>query len=94
VLDGNVVQGSVMVANEDRSDQAMLWHKRLGHISDKGLYELKKHMMLGDVKSCDIVFYEYCIMGKAHTVKFNRSHHVTQGILDHVDSYCLLEHNL
>lgn len=86
VLDGKVDQGVNCAVTEDRLNEAVLWHRRLGHISDQGLVELKKQQVLGVFKENEAGSCESCIMGKSHRVKFNRSHHKTKAILDYVHS--------
>ncbi|KAL0367537.1 UNVERIFIED_CONTAM: Retrovirus-related Pol polyprotein from transposon TNT 1-94 [Sesamum radiatum] len=49
-----------------------LWHKRLGHMSSKGLYLLHKQGMLKE-KCDDISFCDDCILGKHHRVQFSSS---------------------
>ncbi|KAK9078267.1 hypothetical protein SSX86_002324 [Deinandra increscens subsp. villosa] len=42
LLDGEVQCGQVNVVANDTTSQAIIWHKRLGHISSQGLSELNK----------------------------------------------------
>jgi hypothetical protein len=85
ILEGEAIcerDNSLNVQGEQST--SMLWHKRMGHISEQGMVELKKQEVLGDLKSTSTGFYEYSVLGKAHRVKFTRSKHQTQGILDYV----------
>lgn len=86
LLGGEVVTGAVSVVTNNEKNQAMLWHQRLGHISQQGLIELNKQGVLGNLKNCDFGFCEFCILGKSHRVKFGRSGHVTNGPLDYIHS--------
>ncbi|KAH9736687.1 Integrase catalytic domain-containing protein [Citrus sinensis] len=43
-------------------DKTTLWHLRLGHLSIKGLKELNKQGVLGNVKIGELVFCEECIL--------------------------------
>ncbi|KAK9067917.1 hypothetical protein SSX86_012028 [Deinandra increscens subsp. villosa] len=65
-------------------DMAVIWHNRLGHISSQGLSELNKSQVLGNLRSTDHGFCEYCVLGKSHKVKFSRSSHKTREILDYI----------
>ncbi|KAD7478133.1 hypothetical protein E3N88_01269 [Mikania micrantha] len=83
-LNGEAVTGESSVAMSNTEAKSVLWHQRLGHISDQGLVELKKQHLITGVHDCGIGFCEHCILGKSHKVKFSRSHNSTQGILDYV----------
>ncbi|KAL2233631.1 UNVERIFIED_CONTAM: Retrovirus-related Pol polyprotein from transposon TNT 1-94 [Sesamum indicum] len=50
-------------------DVTSLWHKRLGHISQKGLDFLKRDGVLND-KIDKLDFCDECVMGKQHRVQF------------------------
>ncbi|KAJ0489574.1 putative RNA-directed DNA polymerase [Helianthus annuus] len=82
-LEGDAVSNSVNVV-EDTSSEAMLWHRRMGHISAQGLVELNKHEVFGNLKDCNVGFCEHCVLGKSHRVKFSRSTKFTKGILDYI----------
>ena len=64
----------------------MLWHKRLGHVSERGLQELGKQGLLDYGKPGKMPFCEHCILGKATRLQFKRSIHTTTGILNYVHS--------
>ena len=66
------------------SNRTNLWHKRLGHVSKKGLNELYKRGLHGKEKLKNLECCEHCVYGKSHRVKFRKSVHTTQGILDYV----------
>ncbi|XP_076959476.1 putative mitochondrial protein AtMg00300 [Bidens hawaiensis] len=89
--------GSVYVNlayDKDHSD-AVLWHKRPGHISIQGLVELNKQQVLGKLRSCDIDLCENCVLSKHKRVSFSRGKHPTKGILDyaHSDLWGLAKHD-
>ncbi|KAJ0860808.1 putative RNA-directed DNA polymerase [Helianthus annuus] len=86
MLDCKVVDGVATVASEEGDDEALKWHKRLGHISQQGLIELSKQQVLGDLKNCDISFCECCVLGKQKRVKFSKGKHSSKGVLDYVHS--------
>uniref|UniRef100_A0A803PGK5 GAG-pre-integrase domain-containing protein n=1 Tax=Cannabis sativa TaxID=3483 RepID=A0A803PGK5_CANSA len=60
-------------------------HKRLGHVSERGLYKLNKQGLLGKVKLEHLDFCEYCVLGKACRVKFGTGKRDTEeeGITRH-----------
>ncbi|GJV88435.1 retrovirus-related pol polyprotein from transposon TNT 1-94 [Tanacetum coccineum] len=47
-LDGWAESGEASVGIQEKESLAQVWHKRLGHISEAGLHELKKKEVLGN----------------------------------------------
>ncbi|KAL0456390.1 UNVERIFIED_CONTAM: Retrovirus-related Pol polyprotein from transposon TNT 1-94 [Sesamum latifolium] len=62
----------LLAASAVHSKNSDLWHKRLGHMSSKGLDLLHKQGMLKE-KCDDISFCDDCILGKHHRVQFPSS---------------------
>lgn len=60
--------------------------KRLGHVSEKGLMELKKHGLLGDTTIGALEMCEHCVYGKTTRVSFGRGKHTTKKIFEYVHS--------
>uniref|UniRef100_A0A2N9J4X6 CCHC-type domain-containing protein n=1 Tax=Fagus sylvatica TaxID=28930 RepID=A0A2N9J4X6_FAGSY len=83
---GNTILGGVAAVVESEDDDTLLWHMRLGHISERGMRELHKRNLLTGIKSCKLDFSKYCIMGKQCRVRFKTATHKTKGILDYVHS--------
>ena len=69
VMHGMISKGEMNVA-QDASKE--LWHKRLGHMSEKGLEILAKHY-LPNLKGHPLESCEHCLAGKQHRVSFKRS---------------------
>ena len=67
-------------------DKTTLWHLRLGHLSIKGLKELNKQGVLGNVKIGELVFCEECILGKSTRNNFKKSIYKTSEILLYIHS--------
>ncbi|KAA0067243.1 retrotransposon protein, putative, Ty1-copia sub-class [Cucumis melo var. makuwa] len=86
VLEGTTVSDSVAIASGKITDMSMLWHKRLAHVSERGLQALFQQGLLGGVKNVELPFCEHCIMEKSTRVKFGKGKHTTKGILDYVHS--------
>ncbi|KAL2252662.1 UNVERIFIED_CONTAM: Retrovirus-related Pol polyprotein from transposon TNT 1-94 [Sesamum indicum] len=59
-------------ASVSNCDFTTLWHKRLGHITQKGLDFLKRDGILND-RIDKIDFCDECVMGKQHRVQFPTS---------------------
>ena len=59
-----------MVNTIERDNSSTLWHKRLSHISEKGLNVLAKNKFLSNFKSVKLEKCEYCLAGKQNRVFF------------------------
>jgi hypothetical protein len=71
---------------ESESDCTILWHMRLGRMSERGMLELHKKNLLKGVKTCKLDFCKFYVMGKQNRVQFKTATHKTEGILDYVHS--------
>ncbi|KAH9650990.1 hypothetical protein KPL70_026576 [Citrus sinensis] len=83
VLQGSAVTGDVAVSNQ-KLNKTMLWHMRLGHMSEMGLIELSKQGVLGVDKIEPLKFCEDCVLGKSSRVKFSTGIHNSKGTLDYI----------
>ncbi|KAG8367168.1 hypothetical protein BUALT_Bualt16G0044500 [Buddleja alternifolia] len=61
-LIGCTVIGSISSVESDRT---VLWHRRLGHVSERGLVELSKQGLLAGDKIERLEFCETCVYGKS-----------------------------
>ena len=68
-MQGKICKGETNVAQDATKD---LWHKRLGHISEKGL-EILANDHLPNIKGQPLESCEDCLAGKQHRVSFKRS---------------------
>ena len=59
--------------NAIEDDNSELWHKRLGHMSEKGLQILVKKQLLPGMKNTSLKPCVDCLAGKQHRVAFHRS---------------------
>ena len=86
VLLGKTLTNSAAVANSSKSviDQTNLWHKRLGHISEKGLFYLNKSNVFGKDVISKLEFCENCVLGKQHRLSFKLSNHISKSVLDYI----------
>jgi transposase InsO family protein len=50
-----------------------LWHKRLGHMSEKGLQVLAKKQLLPNIKCTSLMPCTHCLVGKQRRVSFHKS---------------------
>ena len=47
------------------SNRIDLWHKKVGHVSEKGLNELYKRGLLGKEKLGNLEFFKHCVWKKS-----------------------------
>ncbi|PKA49510.1 Retrovirus-related Pol polyprotein from transposon TNT 1-94 [Apostasia shenzhenica] len=85
-LIGKTITGDIAVTSSTDDDDTMLWHARLGHMSERGLLELHNRKLLKGIKSCKIDFCEFCVLGKQCRVKFVTSNKKSKNILEYVHS--------
>ena len=72
----------VNIAQRDSSIE--LWHKRLGHMSEKGLHSLARKDFLPGLKGMTLRPCVDCLAGKQHKIAFRTSTvpHRAKNILD------------
>ncbi|KAL0289766.1 UNVERIFIED_CONTAM: Retrovirus-related Pol polyprotein from transposon TNT 1-94 [Sesamum calycinum] len=84
------VNYDILAASVTDYDKTSLWHKRLGHISLKGLELLQKEGVIVD-KIEKLKFCDECVIGKQHKVQFPASQppnpSSSSSILDYVHAY-------
>jgi hypothetical protein len=83
---GSTILGGVAAVSESEDDDTLLWHMRLGHMSERGMRELHKRNLLAGIRSCKLDFCKYCVVGKQCRVRFKTATHNTKGKLDYVHS--------
>ncbi|KAL5540237.1 hypothetical protein UlMin_044477 [Ulmus minor] len=87
LLQGSTVIGmAVTVLESGKNSLASLWHKRFGHVSERGMHELEKQGLFGSDKLGGLDFCEHCVLGKTTRVKFSKSSHTTMETLGYVHS--------
>lgn len=69
------------------SDKSKLWHKRFGHLSEKGLKFLSKERVVGKYNIQKLTFCEHCVMGKQNRLFLRTWIHNSQNILEYIQSY-------
>ena len=86
VLRGVTVTDEAACVASKICDKGSLWHKRLGHMSEKGLNELSKQNLLDGDQVNKIEFCENCILGKQHRLSFSTAQHTSKQTLEYVHS--------
>ena len=61
------------IAVVDASTDTSLWHRRLGHMSKKGMKMSLSKGKLPELKSIDLDICESCILGKQKNVSFMKT---------------------
>lgn len=68
----------VIVASQEKA--TMMWHRRLGHISKRGLKVFIEHNLLYGLRMINLPLCEHHVIRKHHTLKFDilttRSKHI------------------
>ncbi|KAE8665844.1 Retrovirus-related Pol polyprotein from transposon TNT 1-94 [Hibiscus syriacus] len=64
------------------SDSAMLWHKKLGHMSEQGMKVLVEQKLLPGLTKVSLTLCEHCITSKQHRLKFNTSNSRGKSVLE------------
>jgi len=77
---------SVSHSLEQHVDNTELWHRRLGHMSERGLAVLSKQGLLGGAVTGKLKFCESCVMGKKRRLKFCHGKHTSTEKLQYVHS--------
>lgn len=60
-LNGSFAVCAANVAPTETENEISIWHKRLAHVSERGLKELQKQGMLGNTNAVNLPFYEQCV---------------------------------
>ncbi|KAE8688623.1 hypothetical protein F3Y22_tig00110962pilonHSYRG00058 [Hibiscus syriacus] len=68
------------------SDSAMLWHQKLGHMSEQGMKVLVEQKLLPSLTKVSLPLCEHCITSKQHRLKFNTSNSRGKIVLELVHS--------
>ncbi|KAL1348077.1 hypothetical protein AAHE18_07G053000 [Arachis hypogaea] len=76
------------VTHVDQEDTKMLWHCKLGHMSECGLQILAECNLLPGLKTVNLPFCEHCVTSKQHRLKFERSTARSKHILDLIHLIC------
>ncbi|KAL0552270.1 hypothetical protein IC582_011378 [Cucumis melo] len=64
----------------------MMWHCKLGHMSEQGLKVLVEQNLLPGLTKVSLPFCKHCITSKQHRLKFNTSSSRSKVILELVNS--------
>ncbi|KAH9681067.1 Integrase catalytic domain-containing protein [Citrus sinensis] len=86
MLKGETLQEADACVTSNREESTMMWHLKLGHMSEQGLKILSERKLLPGLKSVSLPFCEHCVTSKQHRLKFSRSIARSKYILDLIHS--------
>ena len=68
-IEAKLHKKEINVVQKDASIE--LWHRRLGHINEKGLQTLARKQFLPNFQGMPLKTYGHCLVGKTHRVAFH-----------------------
>jgi len=75
------VEASI-ASSSPSEEKTMMWHKKLGHMSKKGLKILSNKKLLHGLTKVTVPFCEHCVISKQHRLKFGTSTSKSKCMLD------------
>ena len=73
MLKGETLQEADACVASNGEESTMMWHLKLGYMSEQGLKILFERKLLLGLKSVSLPFCEHCVISKQHRLKFSRS---------------------
>lgn len=88
MLEGETLSeaNACIVSTNEEEESTMMWHNKLGHMSERGLKILSDRKLLPGLKSVNLPFCEHCVTSKQHRLAFGRSVARSKHILDLIHS--------
>ncbi|KAH9681068.1 hypothetical protein KPL71_026802 [Citrus sinensis] len=86
MLKGETLQEADACVASNEEEATIMWHLKLGHMSEQGLKILSERKLLPGLKSVSLPFCEHCVTSKQHRLKFSRSIARSKCILDLIHS--------
>ena len=86
ILKGETLQEADACVASKGEESMMMWHLKLGHMSEQGLKILSKRKLLLGLKSVSLPFCKHCVTNKQYRLKFSRSITRSKCILDLIHS--------
>ncbi|KAH9651797.1 Integrase catalytic domain-containing protein [Citrus sinensis] len=86
MLKGETLQEANACVASNGEKSTMMWHLKLGHMSEQGLKILSERKLLPGLKSVSLPFCEHCVTSKQYRLKFSRSIARSKCILDLIHS--------
>ncbi|TYK21893.1 Gag-Pol [Cucumis melo var. makuwa] len=80
-------EGEASIASSSSGENlSMMWHRKLGHMSEQGLKVLVEQNLLLGLTKVSLPFCEHYVTSKQHRLKFNTSSSRSKVILELVHS--------
>ncbi|XP_073129049.1 uncharacterized mitochondrial protein AtMg00300-like [Henckelia pumila] len=67
-------------------ESTVLWHRKIGHMSERGMKILLERKLLPGITKVNLPFCEHSITSKQHRLKFGTSTAKSKGILELIHS--------
>ncbi|XP_073130870.1 uncharacterized mitochondrial protein AtMg00300-like [Henckelia pumila] len=67
-------------------ESTVLWHRKLGHMSKRGMKIISERKLLSGLKKVTLPFCENCVTSKQHRLKFDTSTAKKKDILELIHS--------
>nr|KYP42748.1 Retrovirus-related Pol polyprotein from transposon TNT 1-94 [Cajanus cajan] len=86
LLGETLQEADASVAAISQEEATMMWHRRLGHMSERGLKILAERNLLSGLKMVTLPFCEHCVTSKQHRLQFAKVTTRSKHILDLIHS--------
>ena len=86
LLGDTLQEAEASIASTNQEETTMMWHRKLGHMSEYGLKILVERNLIPGRKLVSLPFCEHCVISKQHRLKFDRSTARCKHILDLIHS--------
>nr|XP_048330564.1 uncharacterized mitochondrial protein AtMg00300-like [Ziziphus jujuba var. spinosa] len=88
MLKGETLQeGEASTASASSPEEStMMWYRKLGHMSERGLKILAEQKLLPGLKKVSLPFCERCVISKQYRLKFSSSNARSKAILEFIHS--------
>lgn len=73
IIQGAPTRSSFLTEKVNKSSEKELWHRRLGHPSEKVLNEVFKCCKMSNLINKENLFCDACQLGKLHALPFKKS---------------------
>lgn len=87
ILQAEPLVETLLVSARSSDDKSLIWHKRLGHVSEKGMIILNKLGCFGKDNIKSLKFCEDCVIGKQNKLPFKIGIHKSTSILNYLHAH-------
>ena len=73
LLGDTLKMADALVVARSQEETTMIWHRGLGHMSERGLKVLAERNLIPGLKLVNLPFRKHCVISKQHRLKFAKS---------------------